>query len=167
MVETGYPPSVDTLSNGKRRIHPSSPQPNDSARSPGTPFEHNTPGYKPPYANPPALPNDGSSASPSSPAGRGVTSTSSVESSLGPSITTLAISAAPNSVRGNIRASQGDTLRMASGMHAISPPSSSHLPALVGLAYEESLEEPVEEGLMSRYDSSPISASMPPPYSHD
>ena len=90
-----------------------------------------------------------------------------MESSLGPSITTLAISAAPNSARGNIRASQGDTLGMASGMHAISRPSSSHPPALVGLAYEESLEEPVEEGLMSRYDSSSISASMPPPYSHD
>ena len=87
----------------------------------------------------------------------------SIESSSAPSITTVVISAAPIPIHDNTRTSQDGTLGMASGVHPVSPPSG----ALVSLVYEETLEEPVEEGLMSRYTSSPISASMPPPYSPD
>ena len=59
------------------------------------------------------------------------------------------------------------TLGMAfQGRNLISPPSNYHPPTMVSRGHETPLEEPVEEGLMSRHANTPRSASMPPPYSY-
>ena len=163
MAEIENPPSVRTPSNGKILTHPSLPQTNGntcSLSTLGASSKHIIPGYRPPYANPAAFADGGSSAHPS---GHDAKHTSPTEPTFAPS---AVIPAAPNPIHDNIPTSQDNTLGIVFGMHPIGSLSSFHPPALVSFVYEGSLEEPVEEELMSRYTSTPLS-TPPPPYSYD
>ena len=107
----------------------------------------------------------GSSALPS---GYGAIDASVTASSFVSTRTTVVAPTAPDATEDDLRTSRNGIPGMASQMHnPISPPSGFHLPAVVIGVPETSLDEPVEEGLMTMQASTPRSSStMPPPYSH-
>jgi hypothetical protein len=162
MVEN--PGSIHTPFQGKRPVHPTLPQAKRGINSPPTPEaspESIIPGYIPPYTN------SADETSGAYPPGHGAIYASN-SFSFASTRTTDVDSAAPNRIHEDLRASRNGRQMTASRMYNhIGPPSTSHPPAVVSRVHETSLEEPVEEGLMSRHASTPLSStSMPPPYSH-
>ena len=134
----------------------------NSISTPGALPRDIIPGVIPPYGN---LVDVRSSALPS---GHGAIDASAITSSFVSTRTTAMAPTTPDTMGDDLRTSRNGIPGMPSQMHnPIDLPSGVHLPAVGGGVPETSLDEPVEEGLMSMQASTPRSSStMPPPYSH-